>query len=169
MRTSLDDDEAQEEDDWNIFEDDVNEELLPPTAEEERQAEKEAKDGYDGKDDNARTENPPEEPVKERRAVRVGGIHREEAETGEQTRKQINIARNEARNKSSGRGQRSERWEKLRAKVRRKDGERPRIATKNEAGRSALSRAFSEAKMRRDKGSQESKVKTKYSSGIRER
>ena len=41
IRTSLDDDEAQEEDDWNIFEDDVNDEVLPPSAEEERQAERE--------------------------------------------------------------------------------------------------------------------------------
>lgn len=53
---------------------------------------------------------------------------------------------------------------KIRATVRRRNGTRPNT-TRNEAGRSAMSKAFSEAKARR-KGSLRSK--TKDSSGTRE-
>ena len=43
-----------------------------------------------------------------------------------------------------------------------------RNTTKNEAGRSALSKAFSEAKERMDKGTQEGRARTEYSKGKRE-
>ena len=109
MRTTLDDDEAQEEDDWNIFEGDLSGELLPPTADEERQAAEKVKKGGGEEKGKTRTESPPGEPIKERRAVRVGGLHKEETETGEQTRKRINKPQKTAQNKSAGRGQRSER------------------------------------------------------------
>lgn len=75
--------------------------------------------------------------------------------------------RKAAFSKSSGRGQTSRRWEMLRAKIRRKDGNKPRNTANSEAGRSALSNVFSEAKERRDKGTQEGRARTEYSTGKR--
>lgn len=83
--------------------------MLPPSIEEERQADEATINGTGEGNDTVRTGSPPQEPVEERRAASVGGCHKDGAETGEQAWKRINKERNEAHCKSSGRGQRSER------------------------------------------------------------
>ena len=57
----------------------------------------------------------------------------------------------------------SEIWKKLRAVARRKIGTKPKPIIKSETGRSAMSKAFNEAKKRRKGGS--ARGKEKYSSG----
>ena len=57
--------------------------------------------------------------------------------------------------------------EKLRANVRRKDGTKAKPVTKSEIGRSAMSKAFNEARNRRKEG--DTIEKKEYSSGEREK
>ena len=89
-KTSLDDEEAQEEDDGNLFEEDIDNEMLPPSNEEGqgRQAEEEAPENTGKQEGNrSSTEANSGKAIEERRAVRVGGCHKVETETGEQTAK----------------------------------------------------------------------------------
>ena len=117
VRTTFDDEEGEDAFEWDIFEDEQQDQQ-PPTKEEEDQTGTEA--GGEGctAENETITGDPGEAPVKERRAIRVGGVRSNNEETGEQSRRGIRKNRKAALSKSSGRGQASKRWEPLRATLR---------------------------------------------------